>query len=79
MEAQMLIKILELHQRTLLYYVEQIQNCKVELLKYLIELGVDASTINDEGENALMKYLEFCENPSIDVFQFLINEGSNVN
>jgi len=39
-----------------LHYAAENSKCDFEILKYLIELGADTNIINDEDENALIKY-----------------------
>jgi len=43
-----------------------------------VSLGADDSKINLDGENVLMKYLEYSKNLSLEVVSLLLKSGSNI-
>jgi ankyrin repeat protein len=48
-----------------------------DFIEFLIQNGADINTINNEGDNALLRVL--CERPRIDVAKILINNGIDIN
>ena len=62
---------------TLLMYA--VLGCSDDFIEFLIQNGADINTINNKGDNALLKVLDNQTRIDIDVAKILINNGIDIN
>jgi len=50
----------------------------LDTLSLLVKLGADANILNANNFNSLMYYVQYCQNPSLEVIKLLSDAGSDV-